>query len=74
MKTGFIQSVLSTRKQRQRFCWVRNMAAFICAALVFHEFGDTLGGVLVALTLVLSYFTIAPIIAVAACLFEQMWS
>lgn len=74
MSRGFIQSVLSTQKQRQRFYWVRNMISFFCGVATFYEIGGVLGGLLALAALVVAYFTIAPVLAFIACLFEQMYS
>jgi hypothetical protein len=74
MKKGFVASVLSTPKQRQRFIWGRNMVALICAVGVYHTIGGALGVGLGVVALIGSYFTVAPVIAFIACLFEQMYS
>lgn len=74
MKRGFIESVLFTQKRRQLFYWVRNLVAFIAAVSVFHEVGGGLGAGLAVLALFVAYYTVAPVVAFAACLFEQMYS
>jgi hypothetical protein len=74
MKKGFIASVLSTHKQRQRFIWARNMVSFVCAAMAWHFIGGGLGLGLAGITLIGAYFTVAPVVAFIACLIEQMCS
>ncbi|MCQ8103459.1 hypothetical protein NP590_05005 [Methylomonas sp. SURF-2] len=72
MSKGFICSVLSTQRQRQRFYWIRNFVALFCAAGTFKVVGGTLGGIVAIGALLGGYFTIAPVIAFLVCLFEQM--
>jgi hypothetical protein len=72
MSKSFVQSVLSTQKQRQRFYWIRNFVALCCAAGAFKLVGGSLGAIAAAGALLGGYFTVAPLIAFAVCLFEQM--
>lgn len=79
MSNGFIRSVLSTQKQRQRFFWFRNVISMLCAYGVFQFFANT--GVAQELVwaaalaaLVISYFTLAPVVAFIICFIEQMLS
>lgn len=71
---SFIGSVLSTRKQRQRFYWARNVISFACAALAFHAIGGTLGLVVAVGALCGAYFTVAPVLAFLMCLVEHLYS
>jgi hypothetical protein len=71
---GYIRSVLSTKTQRQRFFYVRNLIAFLCAVATFQFFGGAIGGGLAAVALLLSYITVAPVIAFIICLIEQLGS
>jgi hypothetical protein len=63
MARTFVNSVLSTRKQLQRYDWARNVISFICAAPAFHAVGGVLGAVVALAALVLAHFTISPIVA-----------
>lgn len=74
MARGFVQSVLSTKKQRQAFFYFRNLIAFACALVTFKFVNGSLGLGLAVVTLILSYMTIAPVVAFVICLFEQMLS
>lgn len=74
MANGFVQSVLSTKKQRQTFFYFRNLVAFICALVTFKFVGGSIGLGVAVVALVLGYITIAPIVAFIICLIEQMLS
>lgn len=74
MRTGFIHSVLSTPRQRQRFYWVRNIASLFCAVAAFQVVGGDYGWMLAFGALIVGYFTVAPVVAFIVCLFEQMHS
>lgn len=79
MSNGFIRSVLSTQKQRQRFFWFRNVISMGCAYGAFQFFVTTgmaqelVWGAAFA-ALVISYFTLAPVVAFIICFIEQMLS
>jgi len=75
MKRGFIASVLSTQKQRQRFIWARNMISLGCAVWAYQAIGGGgVGAAIAVAALVAAYLTVAPILAFVACLIEQMYS
>jgi hypothetical protein len=72
MSRGFIGSLLSTRKQRQRFFYFRNLAAFAGAVGAYSYVGGMGGLALAAGALVVGYFTLAPVVAFAICYIEEM--
>lgn len=84
MSNGFIRSVLSTQKQRQRFFWFRNVISLLCPLGVLHLFKDGyipipssldwLIWVLAFASIFIGYLTIAPIIAFAVCFLEHLFS
>lgn len=74
MGTGFISNVLSSKKQRKRFFWFRNVISVFFAFLAYQEVGGTLGWLALALALIVSYFTVAPTIAFVICFIEEMGS
>lgn len=73
-RTGFVQSVLSTTRQRQRYYWVRNFVSLFCAVGTFQIVGGDFGWILALVGLIGGYFTVAPVIAFLVCLFEKMHS
>jgi hypothetical protein len=68
------QSILSTPKQRRRFFWVRNMATFFIGLAVFYKLPDPWGMILVLPAALLTYFTVAPVVALIVCFVEEMMS
>lgn len=74
MLKSFTRSVLSTKTQRQRFFYFRNITAFLCGIAVFTFVGGTAGYILAVVAFLLSYITVAPIVAFIICLAEQLLS
>ncbi|WP_157385930.1 hypothetical protein [Methylosarcina fibrata] len=78
MKRTFAQSVLSTQKRRQSYFYCRNLIAGGCGLFAYVKLSASLGmtiGAIVGFTaMIASYLTIAPLIALLLCLFEQMLS
>lgn len=73
MRKGFVASVLSGSKQRQRFFWARNIISVLCAAAAFQSVGGVTGVAIAGLVLFTAYFTIAPVAAFIACFIEQAY-
>jgi hypothetical protein len=74
---GFIKSVTSTRKSRQRFYYFRNLTSAICAIVVFQYLSGASIGLYLSIAgaiagFAIGYMTIAPIVAFIICLIEQM--
>ncbi len=78
MRRTFVNSVLSTHKRRQGYFYVRNLVAGGCGFAVYTKLVVTLGTTMAVAagiaTTIGAYFTVAPIIALLACLIEQMSS
>jgi hypothetical protein len=74
MLRSFVNDVLSSRKQRQRFSWLRIMISFATAFVVGSQFSDALAIALGLLTLPIAYITVAPVLAFTICLLEGMLS
>jgi len=74
MRRSFVQSVLSSQKQRQRYYYFKNITAGLCGIATFVGLGGVFGIALGVAATVLAYFTVAPIVAFLICLFEQMAS
>lgn len=74
MFPGFVTSILSTPKQRARFFWIRSVVAgasgFYAGQFVAGEIGIVLGFAVAAL----SFYTLAPVVALVLCFIEQMLS
>ena len=74
MFPGFVRSVLTTPKQRIRFFWIRSILAgasgFYAAQFVPGALGVALGFAAAAV----SFYTVAPVIALVICFVEQMLS
>jgi hypothetical protein len=67
-----IKSVTSTRKERQRYFYFKNLVSVIVAVLVFVNVGGLPGAVLAIIAALISNFTISPIVAFLICLCEQI--
>ena len=74
MFRSFINDVLSSRKQRQRFSWFRVMITFVVAFLAGSQFNDTLAIGIGIIALPIAYMTVAPVLAFLICLVEGMLS
>lgn len=74
MEKSFVQSVLSTKKQRQAFYYFRGIVSLLCAVAVFKMAPEEWSIILAGAGLVVSYLTVAPVIAFIICLAEQMFS
>lgn len=78
MRRTFVQGVLSTPKRRQSYFYFRNLIAGGCGIAAYVKLGASLGAAIGAgigvAAAVAAYFTIAPVIALLICLFEQMSS
>jgi hypothetical protein len=67
------QSILSTPKQRKRFFWVRNMATLFSGGAIY-QLPEPFGIWLCVPGAILTYFTVAPVIALIVCFIEEMFS
>ena len=74
MIRSFVNDVLSSRKQRQRFSWFRVMISFVAAFLAGSQFSDTLAIGVGIIALPIAYMTVAPVLAFIICLIEGMLS
>jgi uncharacterized membrane protein len=72
MANGFVRGVLSTRKQRQSFLYIRVIVSVACAGFAYTYFGGIIGTIAAIILLFLSYLTVAPIIAFTLCFFEWL--
>lgn len=73
MGYSFVQSVLSSKKRRQAFFYFRNIISLMCAVAIFKIAPGEWSIILAAAGLVLSYFTIAPVIYFLICLAEHIF-
>lgn len=70
----FIESILSTQKQRQRFYYFRNLTALCCAVGGFHFAAQHFAWAAAIVGLFAGYLIIGPVVAFLVCLIEQMYS
>lgn len=70
----FVDSVLSTRRQQQRYYWARNMISLGCGAWAFHALVGGMGIAIGFSVIVIAHFTVSPVVAFVLCLIEQMCS
>lgn len=70
----FVESVLSTRQQHQRYYWARNVISLGCGAWTFHALGGGIGIASGLAAMVIAHFTVSPVVAFVLCLIEQMCS
>lgn len=71
---SFVASVLSTQKQRQRFYYFRYFTALFCAFGAFQAVDGPVGIGLGVVSLIIGYFTIAPVVAFLVCFIEKICS
>jgi hypothetical protein len=74
MFQSFVNDVLSSRKQRERFSWFRVMITLVAALLTGSQFSDMLAIGVGIITLPIAYMTVAPVLAFVVCLIEGMFS
>ena len=74
MFPGFVQSVLGTPKQRSRFFWVRSVVAAASGFYAGHLVTGTVGVAVGFAVAALSFYTLAPVVALVVCFVEQMLS
>ncbi|WP_296246270.1 hypothetical protein [uncultured Stenotrophomonas sp.] len=71
---SFVQGVLSSRKQRQRFFYFRSFITIGCGIAAFKLFDGDIALLVGLGGLVVGYFTVAPVVAFLICFFEQLLS
>ena len=74
MFPGFVRSILDTPKQRSRFFWIRSMVAGASGFYAGHLITGTTGVAIGFAVAALSFYTLAPVVALVVCFVEQMLS
>ncbi len=75
---GFVDSILSTKKQRQRFIYFRGLSSVVLGIAAYAEAANKMNDLLAIglgiLVLIVSYKTVSRAIAFLICLIEGMYS